>query len=1013
MFCDVVGSTGLSQRRDVESYFSVVQAYYDICQSVITRHGGFIAQHHGDGIYIWFGYPRPAEDDAARAVRAGLELIELLKRVSIGLEAELGEPLEVRIAAHAGEVLVASVENESGPLAFGLTPNLAAKLQQSARPGTVVISTPLLRLVEGDFDVTPRRGAVLSDGAVVPAYEVLGARRRVGRIAGPWRTPFVARQREREVLERAWSAVRNGPGRTVAIVGDRGLGKTRLASAFSTEATADIAGVTVLDCACSRIDASTTYRTLRVLLAQAAGIERDDPPIVSAARLHEHVLGALGMDDQAASILGAILGIPEEAVGQPPRLDPLRLAQVTATTFVEWVHRLAAAEPTMLVIDDVAEADPSSLAILGGLAAKPPPNLLIIVTAHAARMLPAPVAAADIEVIELSPLVEMDAEELLSVVTTAAPLDPHVSEQVLRQSEGVPLYLEELARTAQELAQTELPITLTGQLQARLGAPGVDRTAVAVLAAAGQEVDQGVLGLVLQVDGDALRDRVAGLVSRDLVVHVTDPGSRYRFRHGLIAEAAYGLLLKDQKIGMHGRLADAMVEWHRLGHRVDWNVVGHHLDLADRVVEAFEATLRGADEARVAGPSEETFQGYRDALGILDRVTDIGVRERLEIRCRVQRGATAISARGWGADEAIEDFARCAELCRKLGPRPEHLAAMTGVFSFYLVQGELALARRIAEEVRAWVDAAYGGYRADNAMAFGVLCFYEGDYTGALEHLRRAARLFEQQGMGGRVEQIWLMPFDTLVITLAHLANVLWITGSPGEASAAADQAMARASTLPFPEGPFSMAYTKSWLAYTDTIAGHHRTAAQLAAEVTEIGRRHGFVFWESSGEIHRALAEYGIRARPDAADTVSMQAAFWELIRSRVYLPYVLTAEANIRAESGQGAQAAAGFDAAGRLAEETGSLFYEAERLRLLAATGLLPGTESRAMLTRSRELARRQGATLFELRAALDLARLDPVGESARALRAVVGDLPAGVGYPELNEARALLARSASPA
>ena len=171
MFCDVVDSTRLSRRRDVESYFSVLSAYYDACQSVVARHGGFVAQHHGDGIYVWFGYPHPEEDDALRAVRAGVDLLVVLARVSAELEPEVGERLAVRIAAHAGEVLVATVENESGPLAFGHTPNFAAKLQLAAQPGTMVISKALLHMVERDVEVTPRPEFALPPG-VVSAYEV-------------------------------------------------------------------------------------------------------------------------------------------------------------------------------------------------------------------------------------------------------------------------------------------------------------------------------------------------------------------------------------------------------------------------------------------------------------------------------------------------------------------------------------------------------------------------------------------------------------------------------------------------------------------------------------------------------------------------------------------------------------------------------------------------------------------------------------------------------------------------
>jgi tetratricopeptide (TPR) repeat protein len=974
----------------------------------VERHGGKIAQHQGDGIYAWFGYPIPKEDDAARAVRAGLDLLIVLRRLSTSLEAEVGEPLAVRIAAHTGEVLVAAVENELAPLGFGHTPNLAAKLNQSARPGTLVVSGEVLRLVEDFFDVEAREAAVLADGTAVPVYEVVKERQPDGRVGRNWRTPLVGRERERERLQRSWTSVQAGEGAALALVGGRGIGKTRLASTVTAAAGSTQANV--LDCACNQLDASTAYRSFRTLLAQAAGIEPDDPPTVGAALLQDHVIDRLGMDQRAAALFAAVLGLPDATAGPAPDLAPSKLAQVTTELLVEWVVRLAAAAPTVLLVDDVADADPSSLAVLTQLAAARPPHLLLVFTARSEVALAPLLAGGPIEIIEVEPLPSAVCEALIDAVATASPLGPLEREQILTQGEGVPFYLEELARAAQEAVdRTALPITLTGRLQARLAAPGIDDEIVGALAVAGHDLDEALLASVLGVDAEELRDRLGGLLAGDLVVDTGPPGSSYRFRHGLITEAAYGLVLQDRRARLHRRLAEVMAERHASGGPVDWNVVGHHLKRARRPLDAYEAILTGADEARRAGAIPEALQGYRDALELVAEVVDPGVRDLLEIRCRLQRGIAAVSARGFGAEEAVEDFERCAQLCRQLGPRPEHLSAMTGVFSFYLLQGELAAARRLAEDLRSWVETGHADYRPENALAFGVLSFFEGDYTGAVERLGLAAGKFRALPSDARTEQNWLLPFDPLVTTLSHLATVLWITGRPREAHEAGDRAVARAATLAFPEGPFSMAYAKSYLAWMYAVGGHHETAARFAADVRDIGQRHGFMFWESTGEIHLALAQYRTSGRADTADTVALHASIWEFLRARAFLPYVLTAAAETRAAMGQGAEALAGFEAAGTLAEQTGISFYEAERLRLLARTLPSPSEESRAALRQAWELARRQGALLFELRAALDLVRLAEAPNSAALLGSVMERFPPGAGYPELNEAQALLAHA----
>jgi len=1001
MFCDVVGSTRVSRGRDVEAYFSLLRAYYDACRPVVQRHGGFVAQHHGDGIYVWFGYPAPSEDDGVRAVRAGLDLLLVLRRLSARLEAEMGEPLSVRIAAHAGEVLMTLVDGEPRPLAFGHTPNLAAKLQQAAEPGTMVVSTDLLRLIGDRFEVEARPGAKLPDGTVVPAYTIVGESQRPGRVGRSWRTPLVGREGQVRLLRQAWSSVQGGAARTVTLAGDRGVGKTRLASTVLEFV--DPGSANVLDYVCAPFDSAAALRPFRQLLAQAAGVDPDDPPALAGALLQDHLDDRLGFDQSAAVVLGAVLDLPAATIGPPPPLDPSRLAQLTAELLVAWLTRLAAEKPTVVLIDDVTDADPSSLAVLTQLVAAAPPGLLLLLTTRSGAPAVPFLTGGQVEVVRLAPLGEGAAHALINAVPGGPEMAPFVRDRVLAQSEGIPFYLEELTRAAQEAAgASSLPITVTGRLQARLTAPGVDRAAIAALATAADAVDADVLAVVLGTTADEVRHRLAGAMSRDLVVEVGSGGTGYWFRHGLLSDAAYALQLQDDRTTMHGRLADAMTGRATDGRPVDWLAAGRHLRLAGRPLDAYEALLVAAGQARLAGAMPEALEIYGDVLRIVDDIADPDARALLEIRCRLLRGVTAVSARGFGADEAVKDFERCAELCRELGPRPEHMSVMSGVYSFYMLQGDLPSARRIAEDLRRWVAAAHAENWPENVSAFGVLSFFEGDYTAAAALLREAMdRYAELPSRPVPVDENWLLPFDPSVTTLAHLASVLLITGNWAEGQAAGDRAIARAAMLPFPVGPFSMAYAKSYLAWAGAVTGNDAAAARLATDVRDIGRRHGFVFWESTGEIHLALARRG----PDAAEIVALHASVWRLLRARVFLPYVLTAATALSEPADP-----AGYAEAAELTRESGVRFYEAERLRLLAATA--EPAEAAAILEEAWQLARDQGALLFELRAALDLVRLGSDAAALGRLRESAGRFPRGAGYRELNEAWTRLAAVAQP-
>jgi class 3 adenylate cyclase/tetratricopeptide (TPR) repeat protein len=1000
LFCDVVGSTTMSDGRDVEATFAVLSAYHHACRQVIERHGGVIAQYLGDGIFGWFGYPRPRDDDAVRAVRAGLDLLAICDELSVRLASDLERPLAARVGVHAGEVLVAPIERTGSLTAYGHTPNVAAKMQQSARPGSLVVSETVLRLVKDSFQVTLRDPAAMAH-AGMPGYEVVKEWRPEGRVSRGRPTPFVGRDRERDRLRDVWASVRDGAGASVAIVGGRGIGKTRLASEVLSWAEADQARV--LDCTCSHLHTNTPNWPFRVLLAETLGVEAGHTPAEATGLLRDHVIGSLGLRPESVPLLGGVLGLPKEEVGGPPELDPSKLAQLTTELLVEWVTGLAAG-PTAILVDDVTDADPSSLTVLELLVRNAPPGLLLLFTVRSDATAPSLLAEAGIETMELPPLDASACATLIDEVSGGR-LDERQRQDILDQSDGIPLFLEELARTPGKGTGTGLPITLTEHLQARLLAPSIDREVAEVLAVASTGVREGVLAAVLDAEPAALRDRVGALLAGDLVVRSDGPIVRYQFRHGLIAEAAYGLLLRDRRAHLHGRLADVLIEHRPAGARVDWDVVGKHLTLAGRPLDAFGAIATGANEASQAGAYREALRGYEDALDVHETVTDANTRERLEILCRVAKGGTATAAGGFGSDEAAREFDRCAELCRRLGPSPEHLSAIVGMQSFYTTRGEPEKGRRICAEIQSWVEAGHEQYRADYALLVGLVDFFEGEYRAAEERIALAVEEHAKHPRAPGASANWLLPYDPVVIALLYDGNLHWIAGRAAEGRAAHERAITTAERVVFPAGTYSLAYIKSYQGWLAAITGDHHAGAGFARETRDLGQRHGFAFWESCGEIHLGISEHGM-GRADSLDTVELHAGIWELIGGQAFLPYVYTALANIRAAMGQHEAAAAGFDAAAGLAERTGLRFYEAERLRLCATA--LPGSpeEALTLLQRAWEVANRQGAWLFELRAALELARRTDDVLWRDRLTALVEGRASATEYPEIDEAQALL-------
>ena len=322
----------------------------------------------------------------------------------------------------------------------------------------------------------------------------------------------------------------------------------------------------------------------------------------------------------------------------------------------------------------------------------------------------------------------------------------------------------------------------------------MDRDVLDALAVVGQAVELATLASILALDPDVVRARLDPLVTADLVAWAGATGTSVRFRHGLLAEAAYDLLLSDQRAELHGRVATALEAVPARGRSVDWIVVAHHLRRAGRPLDAFEAYMTGADQARQAGATNEALLAYGDALDIVAVVSDPSAREVLEVRCRLQRGIAAVSSQGFGADVAVEDFGRCSELCRTMGPRPEHLTALSGVYSYYLLQGDLHEARAIVEDLRTWVETTNIAHRLENDLGFGVLSFFQGHYADAVDQLRTAVARPTALADARSAEQDWLLPFDPYVMAQVHLGASLWVTGRPRAGQEAADLAITHAA---------------------------------------------------------------------------------------------------------------------------------------------------------------------------------------------------------------------------
>lgn len=968
MFCDVVGSTAIADTRDPEEIGDFLRDYHRMCAQVVERFGGFIDDVQGDGMLVRFGYPEIREDDARRAVLCGLEIVRAVRDRTPPLGIEPAIDLRVRIAVHTDLVVLA------GGRIAGAAPNEASRIQNLARPDSVVISDATHALVRPWFDVESM-GHVELRGVSRPVelFTVLGE--RASGLPEPGATPsaFVGRQAELQLITELWRAAgdRRGIGPLALFVtGGPGIGKTRLV----VEA-AHALDARCIECRCSSYHQTTSLHAFRKVLEDACQIVEEDGPSQRLAKLR----GRLDQrEGQGADLpfLAAALQIPSSAVSAPPEVDPSALRQMALLAAARLVQAYVGDGPSMLFVDDLQWADQSTLDLISAVLAAPLPGMLLVLAARDG--FEPPWAGPVLQRLPLAPLGVPELERMAGLMPEGARLSTEQRAELISRSDGVPLFLEELVRTADALRQGRdlhrsiryadysIPAALRDPLLARLASPGVDLDLAQMAAAIGRDVDRELLQQIAGLDDQAFQARLDTLVQAGLV----DPSGEnaIRFRHELIREVAYETQRRSTRRERHSRIADRLLQAGVGSSQGDTGQSAFHLERAQRYQEAVVVNVQAARRDQDVGAHTEATRRLTETLQLVDHLAEDVHRQQSELMVRELRSFSAVMSGGYAAPEAAEDYSRCVELCELLGLGPELLPSLILSWSYYTSRGHLVDADRVSDKVeRALGNAGLSFPIAD--VGRGIVEFFRGRFRTA----RRLMEAFVDQPWAkseGQPPAGWPLPNDPLAAVCAHLVPTLWISGERGAAGEMADYALDRAAGLAFPYGPFSIGYVKSLLAMTRRLEGDHDGAAQLARETIEVGERHGFTLWRLVGAIQLGIS--GVHAGDHSMlDQLVADVLTWRhLLVADVWTPYWLTELAAAQRAAGRTEEALASLDEALAVAASTGSDFYSVETLRIRGEVRRERGEGGVADLRNAVERASYQGALTLEARAAMSL-------------------------------------------
>lgn len=1000
MFADLVDSTALSTRIEPEVYRTVVGSYRQQAIKIIESYEGHLCSTKGDGLLAVFGHPKAHENDVHRAVLAGLDITRVTAKLSEQVRRRYHFDIAVRVGIHRGIVYLDLDQDD----VYGLGANLTARVSGLAPPNTVAVSGVLEPLLRYRFELTARPPQNVKGIDEPVEHFTVVAERSVPEHT--YTGPLVGRETELQHLAARWGQAQAGTLAVVglAFTGEPGIGKSRLASAGAE--LAERSGAVVLPLYGSPFHTTVGMHPIRTLLESRCGITRLTSR-TDRLRLLEAELREQSMDvDAMVPLLAPVLGIAEEHGYQRLPASGTRLYGHIAAGVRDYLLACLADRPGLLLAEDVHWFDPSSLDILETLLGSRARRLLVVMTARANAKVP---GNGDTEVVELEALTATQADELI------AELRPDLSAadraDIRRRCDGIPLYLEEVAAGAGQSPAgpptDRVPDALYEPLFARLRA---SENAVPVVQAAsvvGRDVDRGLLHAVLDIGSDDLDHVLAELVDA-LVLKPVD-GERFRFRHELLREVAYELAPPSVRRGLHARVADALVEASRVG-IPDWGVVAMHYAEAERHADAAAADQHAAADARRRGALAEARNYLTLALEQLGRLPDGPARDRQEVNVRLYRSFLAAAATGFTSVEAAADFERCLELIGADVTLPLY-ATLSALWSYYTARGDLARATQLAESLRARLDHRWTANHPAVEAIFGMLAWFRGDFVEARNILEETAdRVLDVPAPD--IEARSFAPNDPIASTHTYVALSRFVQGDLVGAEAALDDTENRCAELTFPHGPFSLCYSRSLETWIRVEAGQFDRADGLAAELAVLGRQHGFDEWVMVAATQQATVA-ALVALAGGADSTALHshaqtmAAFvegWRAAELRVFLMCYDAVLARLLHTLGRTDAARQRIDTALQLAEDTGMHFYDAELLRVRAA--LCDTVEERdAGLRAAAELARRQRAHIFEIRALADLVALDDTAR--RELSAAVRYVAADQCWPEVERARNLLA------
>jgi class 3 adenylate cyclase/tetratricopeptide (TPR) repeat protein len=1020
LFCDLVGATELSHSMDPEDLRKMLAEYQRVCGDAVGAHEGHVAQYLGDGVVVYFGYPRAHEDEAHRAVRCGLDIIEGVRRLAQDAAGSEGRLFDVRLGAHTGRVVVGPVGagDRQSRIAVGETPNLAARIQAEAPVGSLVVSDTTWGIVDGYFTGTPLGERVLK-GVPNPMSLWMvtgegGSRERV-EVASRL-TPLVGRREERKKLLDVWADVQSGRSHFLHLSGEPGMGKSRLAQWFCEEI--DDANTELLLIRATPYNSASAFYPIIELIQRRFGIHPTLPDDERLRRLEEALAARGNVDSDAVLLLCPLLSISTEGRFAPLTLSPARRRTQTMELLIELALRLARAGPTLLLVEDLHWADPSTVELFEHLVRRAPDLPLLCVFTARPEFEAAWTSSKAVGLLELSKFDRSDSESVVRSVASGKQLPSEVLRQIVSRSDGVPLFVEEMTRfvldsglleertaawvAVGEIPAEAIPVSMDASLTARIDRLGASRATAQLAGTIGREFGWALLKEVSDRDEVTLQRDLQRLMRSGLVWQTDADSETYSFKHALVRDAAYNSLLRSVRQTYHNRIATTLLERFPEQAVLRPDLIADHLSSAgrdDAAVAFYEAAGRQALER---ASLHEAADHFRRAIQCLGTGPTPEAKEH-ELDFLIQLAPLLMAVYGWGSHEVEDACGRALSLAAELGRHDLSYAPMWGQWTVRFLRGEMVTAMAAAESVLQMAKASgVPMLELTGRHATSYTSLYRGEFEQALSEADAGLALY-----GFEQEKVLASTFSlsSSVCLMASRATALWMLGRPVEAEEEWDRMLGLGRALQHPPSlAAALAFALHGGGIRYSYVGAMAELQAVAEELMSLSKEEDFFLWYAVGYTYRGIVAQSLGYRDEALVQMEEGLELFEQTGSRLTLVMmnVLCAEAMYRLGEGDRALEKLHVAETEMRHRDEGLLAPDIWRIRgsILVSSG--DDAAGEAAYREAIHRARHQGALALQLRTALDLHDLrERQGRSDQArelLAGILGGFSQGLDRPE---------------